>query len=622
MSLNYDKIVKKSESGDSMWSSYSDLFMILSMVFLLLYVTASLRTGTFSIQKHMEYQQLARELQDLREQNKVYNTLKDDYLANRAGNQEQKVYQELMDQLNLLQDEANIEKEALRQQAKDLDKKEKALNHYQRIVRNIINANVLAKEGLQKRNKVIERKQGVIEAQVQELSQKTQQIADNEKLLSAKQKKLELKQKVIAQKKQLLSRKSKEIENLNVQIEEKKQTIKKNNVEIKQINKDLDQKIETLKASKMSRAKLKREIAKMQKRTASKIKDLKEENNEITTQLNYSRAKISNANQQLDQAQKTIDAVQSEKQALANELKDTEQQFAVETKKMQEEFAAEMDAKVNALKDDLKKQKLSAAEKRKREKALQKQIAKQTKDFEKKIANLNNKIKDSEKQRKKAEEKADQFKDYLKSLEKQNEDLEGDIAALRPLVKARQDLAKKLKKNLEKVGLESSVDGKTGDVILTFGNEYFNTDSSNLKSNMKNILKKFVPTYSASLLGDEKIADKIASVEIIGFASPTYRGKYIDPQSLSPGDRAAVRYNLDLSYKRAKSIFDFIFDTEKMQYRHQKKLLPLVKVTGRSFLSKGIQGRDLDSGMSRKNYCKKYNCKKEQRVIIKFNLSN
>src|SRR5690606_2806687 len=102
--------------------------------------------------------------------------------------------------------------------------------------------------------------------------------------------------------------------------------------------------------------------------------------------------------------------------------------------------------------------------------------------------------------------------------------------------------------------------------------------------------------------------------------SPTYRGKYVDPQSLSQDDRTAVNYNLDLSYQRARSIFNQIFDTKKMQYENQKKLLPLVKVTGRSFLSDGVKGKDLKSGMDHKEYCAKYNCKKEQKVIIKFNL--
>ena len=48
--------------------------------------------------------------------------------------------------------------------------------------------------------------------------------------------------------------------------------------------------------------------------------------------------------------------------------------------------------------------------------------------------------------------------------------------------------------------------------------------------------------------------------------------KFIDPKSLSAGDRKAVNYNLDLSYRRAKSIFSYIFDTDKMQYKYQKSL--------------------------------------------------
>jgi hypothetical protein len=139
---------------------------------------------------------------------------------------------------------------------------------------------------------------------------------------------------------------------------------------------------------------------------------------------------------------------------------------------------------------------------------------------------------------------------------------------------------------------------------------------------MEETLNQFMPIYTKSLFKDERIANKINSVEIVGFASPTYRGKYIDPKSLSVNDRAAVNYNMDLSYNRAKSIFNHIFDKRKMEYKYQKKLLPLVKVSGRSFLSEDIKGRDLASGISQKEFCNQYDCKKAQRVIIKFNLKN
>ena len=111
-------------------------------------------------------------------------------------------------------------------------------------------------------------------------------------------------------------------------------------------------------------------------------------------------------------------------------------------------------------------------------------------------------------------------------------------------------------------------------------------------------------------------------MEIIGFSSPTYKGRYVDPQSLQDQDRAAVSYNLDLSYNRAKSIFSYMFDKKSMTYQHQKDLLPLVKVTGRSFLAEEVKGRDIASGLAIKDYCAKYNCEKSQKVIIRFNLKD
>jgi hypothetical protein len=139
---------------------------------------------------------------------------------------------------------------------------------------------------------------------------------------------------------------------------------------------------------------------------------------------------------------------------------------------------------------------------------------------------------------------------------------------------------------------------------------------------MKTTLKKFVPNYSKSLFDDPKIAKEIQSLEIIGFSSPTYRGKYVDPQSLKEEDRTAIDYNLDLSYNRAKSIFSYMFDKKSMTYKYQKEMLPLVKVTGRSFLAEEMKGRDIASGIPIKEYCAKYDCDKSQKVIIKFNLKD
>ena len=38
-----------------------------------------------------------------------------------------------------------------------------------------------------------------------------------------------------------------------------------------------------------------------------------------------------------------------------------------------------------------------------------------------------------------------------------------------------------------------------------------------------------------------------------------------------------MNYNLDLSFARARSIFNYVFDTDKITFKHQRDLLPIVK---------------------------------------------
>ena len=79
---------------------------------------------------------------------------------------------------------------------------------------------------------------------------------------------------------------------------------------------------------------------------------------------------------------------------------------------------------------------------------------------------------------------------------------------------------------------------------------------------------------------------------------------------------------MDLSYRRAKSIFEYVFDTSKMQFKHQKDILKIVHVTGRSYLAeaKAQAGRTPAATSSAKEFCQVHDCQKSQQVIIKFNL--
>lgn len=63
MAFNYDDLKAKEDNPGSFWASYSDLFMVLSLVFLLLYVVSGLRSGTYSVQKNIEYERIKKENQ-------------------------------------------------------------------------------------------------------------------------------------------------------------------------------------------------------------------------------------------------------------------------------------------------------------------------------------------------------------------------------------------------------------------------------------------------------------------------------------------------------------------------------------------------------------------------------
>lgn len=576
MGFDYDKIKSESESG-SHWASYSDLFMVLSLVFLLLYVVSSMRNGTYGIQKSLEYQQIVREKDDLKQQIKVYSTLKDNYLQTGATQDEQQVYNELMNKLELLQGEAKKEKEDLRAQANENAKKEKALNKYQQMVRNIINTNMLSAARIKRRDRVIITKDKDIKAKKQEI------------------KSLE---KTVSQKEKEVKKGEWKISKLNSKLQ--------NN--ISKLQKEFEQK-------KISKKKMQAQIAKLKKRNQSKISKLKKQNLKIVEELQETSQTLQVASSQLSEAQTLIESQSSEIQALASD----KAKFNEEIKSLKTEFDSKQKSERKRFLAKLKKQKLTLQERQKQEAEYKQKVESQKEELSRKISSMNDKVKDTQSALDVALKQKSKAESSLKKTKQSEKTLKGKLKRAQEIANAKKKLIKNIKENLKKSGIKAEVDGKTGDVLISFGEEYFDTGKAKLKTGMKSTLEKFMPLYSESLFSDSKTAKEISSVEIIGYASPTYKGKFVDPVSLRAENREAVNYNLDLSYYRARSIFDYIFDTNKMKYKHQKSLLPRVKVTGRSFLSEGSE-RGIASGMSHKEYCKKYDCKKSQRVIIRFNM--
>ena len=581
MGFDYNQLKGNEEGEGNFWASYSDLFMVLSLVFLLLYVVSGLRSGTNSIKSYMEFEQLKKENADYKEQIKAYNTLKDDYLTQGASQSEQETYEKLMDKLSLLKEKAKKEKEDLNKKAKENAEKEEALNQYQQIVRNIINTNMLSAARIKRKNKVITK------------------IDKN------------------------LKEKKQEVKNLNQTVVKKQEEIEQRKQEIYQANTKLDKKVEQLKKAfkknKITRSMMNAKMKKLRKKASQKINQLRSQTQEVENELQSAMFNLSQAEREIQQKDQTIVQKNVELSNLEQKRKQTEH----EIENMNDEFRKMRAKSQKEFNEQLRIQRLSALERSRKIEAFRDQLAKQKNELDQKVQALKGKMKTKQLELAQAEVNILKAKATTKKLVSKNQILSKNLAKAQKVIEAKKKLTKKISDSLRKAGVKASVDEKTGDVVLDFGENYFDTGKANLKSNMKTTLKKFMPVYSKSLLSDKEIASKIKSVKIVGFASPTYKGRYVDPKSLRQEDREAAKYNLKLSYKRAESIYDYIFDKKNMSYEYQKEILPLVEVAGKSYFSESERKqRDIASKLSAKEFCKKFDCKKSQKVIIKFDLTD
>lgn len=552
MSFNYSH--EKGKHQENFWTSYADLYMTMFTIFLFIYVGSTVKQGTSSFEQSQDKIMLKNQIANLQQQLKVYENLKDEHIK-QADPEEAKLYEDLMGKLDLLQDEAKTEKEALRQKAMETELKEKALNKYQQLIRNMINSNVLAKTKIKRRNEII--------------TEKDENIS-------------ELEQNVQEQKNELAT---------------KEQQINKTNAELQNNIRKLEA---SYQANQMTKKEMDAKINKLKQDSYAEVANIKSQADAIRDQLQGAQSQLTNTQNQLGKTQSALAATKGElanaareKAELENDLANAQGKYQGELEKLKGGYGAELEKAKKGFADALNKEKLSAAERGKKEADFRQAMADKEKGYQGELAKLKDKY----------------------------DNTQGELKKAIDQINTKKRLADQIRNRFKKAGIDVDINEKTGEVVLDFKNSYFDTGRADLKKEMIATLKKFIPIYSDGLFEDEKTASKIASVEIIGFASPTYKGKLVDPSSLDTANRSAVNYNLDLSYNRAKSIFTYIFDTDKMQYSNQKRLLGMVKVTGRSFLAQGTDKVNSNDS-SGDNFCSAHDCKKEQRVVIKFNLKD
>lgn len=655
MGLDFDRIKHKVEHGTGhQWTSYSDLFLVLSVTFLLLYTVANLRGGAAAVVAQEQLRVSSMRMSELEKQVRAYEVLKDDYIEKGASRDEVDMYRDLENQLSMLEEQAEVEYEDAAQKARAARLKFNGLNKYQALIKNIVNANLVSSAKSKRQLTMLDDRDVRIEekdVKIDELDEETKKqekaiesnkrrIASIRTSLAERERSLKNLKNMTAQERKAAEQElrsaraeasskisalesqnrdaSEQLTKTQAELDRKSRLASRLSTDLKKSKEDFESQMQSARAEHEAkvaedREKYERQISAAKMTAAQKAeaaRQLKQKMEESEREMNSKIAELQGerdrTSQKLGKAESDLAAKTRETERLMVDLQrsssENERKIA-DIKRAHEEAVAKERGR---LEGQLRAAKMSAAEKAAAEAQMRERLAQAEKDMRDKVSSLSTEVEGAKRRLASAEQ---QYSDSVTNLQRTNQNLQRDLNASVTKLNAQRRLAQQIKANLRAAGIDAEVDPKTGEVTISFGDEYFDTGSAILKPGMIAIVRKTLPAYAKSLFENPEIAKKLESVEVVGFASPTFQGRVVDPQSLETRDRAAVNYNMDLSYRRAKSIFDYVTNRSKLTFEKQRDLLPLVKVSGRSYLS---ADRGIASGGS--------DLKKHQIVVIRFTL--
>lgn len=139
-----------------------------------------------------------------------------------------------------------------------------------------------------------------------------------------------------------------------------------------------------------------------------------------------------------------------------------------------------------------------------------------------------------------------------------------------------------------------------------------------LKKSFQKQFREFLPFYAKILFKhDHSDSSIIREINIAGYASPSYKKKYV---SLDSFPHSAYSFNLKVSLDRANEINKFIASNSSGDFPFKSMLRNKLAVTGFSFL-KPIQNEAEVDEPKKSGSCGPYDCRKSKRIEIQFNLS-
>lgn len=620
MSLDYNTAKKNNDSSEKSIGFFSDLFATLTFIFLFLYVVASMQASGVGEAAVLNARKVEKDYQEkLDEVIQQYEERIQEFEvraeALRTGNPKSlvaKIDKVVSEKLSKVQDSQEREIEQRLQRIREeqnfvtrAKQKMDEMNSLDQLVRDLQMANLSAQEELKKYKNELEKKK---EQEITKVSQTKE--AEIKKI---KQEQVQLVEQMQQQKEDQLQK-----------------IVQQKEAELQRIQADLQKAIEV-------ERKQAQEIEKRFQDEHKKVKNL-------TAAVSEKSTKLSSLTQQQQEMEANIKDLESDLGAIARQKSEAEAALA-----SARASSASKDDEINGLRakaDSLAKAKAQMEGDLEKLGAAREELAKGVADAEAEKASLANKLGDLEKKLGQAKARGDDFKKDVGALEAEKAGLENllqklgddknrlkdklakvsqDFDKAKSDVIARQKLAKDLMDEFARNDIDAEVDSTTGEVTIPFAETYYDFGSAVLKDEMKETLKKVIPVFAKTVFKDRRVYSKISTIQLLGYASPIWKGKLLSIDETSDDAREALRYNMDLSYRRAKSIFEYVFNPQEMDYSHQQEMLRLTRVSSLSYIVSKLEPipenerKDIPEWLSEgRKICRQYNCREWHKVSIKF----
>ena len=630
---------KKTDDGQ-VWSSYSDLFTTVAIIFLTMFVFAMIKVGVTTMEKMAQKKAHEKELEGIIPKKQIeINKKKEQRIKDSISKVSQ--YKDVINgkilELNSMVKDLASNEEVMNDLLKDRQKKEallqklkEDLSRKKREVALSISSNKELSKKLKNTQTKISKKDRSLEEVNKKILQKSSELQKMSEILKdEKQKSNQLEKDLKFKVKDLKSKNKNLIKKADAEVTKLVNQLASNTAkyenEIQSISQKNIKSLQTIKESKQRtisqiESAFKRELSKLEKSYKTQVESLKVQNSSLT------------------KSNKEISKMFAKEQSKSNSLKDKLQNTQNELTQSEKKNKAHAQSN-KSLKESLSR----ASEELDKNKSLNQMLGQEVNDLQNELASkghgnnelnsqyaslqdytnkLEGDLRGLESKLGKSESKLSSLEQGKKRALDANQSLKNKISQISEKVKGekeklRASIASKLSKKFRDSNIDATVDPKTGTVTLLMDNNLlFETNSAKLNDYAKEKLTQIIPLYSEVLFDDGKSRDKISSFNIEGHSSPSFNQSYVDP--LEKNTQAYV-YNLNLSARRATSITSYIFGHKIGDYNHKIYMRSISKSIGHGYMHP-IEKEEQYRGLASLGTCGPYSCELSQRVELSFTL--